>query len=193
MENKTYKALEILKIFNKDNIQFNTSLYDTDYNEIIVKKSLFNLFDNKKVIITEDFANAVINFDNLRFYFNMFYKYYNRISNSETGLLFLETKQNINKQDLNEIKFLIKLIKMAINIFLQKKDTALFRDNVQKMNNIFSNELILEPLGDYGVIYCYSIETKPIFLNESINFLKQFLNQIKSQLFKPDYNLIQLN
>ncbi len=174
------KAKKILNYYNKENIKFNTALYD-DETSIKDVNNKFLFIDYKTKNISLEFAKAVIEYDNTLDYHKMFIRHLSNQNASKQGFLNFSQDKKVDEKMLEEAKFYTNLTKTVLNTFIDKNDTPKFRKNVEKMNDIFDNDLNVVAEGDYGVVFFYKLQSHPQFQPENEKFLKNFSHELAFQ------------
>lgn len=182
-----HKAKRILNYYKRENIKFNTALYDDESSiKEVDNKLLF--FNYKTKDISLDFANAVIDYDNTLDYHNMFVRHLSKESANKEGFLMFTNERKVDERIVEETKFYTNLTKSVLNTFLQKQDTPEFRENVSKMNEIFQSDLNVVAEGDYGVVFFYKLGEHPEFQPDNQKFLKDFAKEIERQKQEREKN-----
>lgn len=175
-----HKASRILKYYNREGIRFNTALFD-DENSVQQQEKNFLFLKYKTQEFSEEFAKAVISYDDTLDYHNMLVRQLAKESASKEGFLMFTKDVPVNEKEIAETESYINLTKTVLNTFIQKQDTPQFRENVNTMNDIFASDLNIVAEGDYGVVFFYKLNSHPEFQPENQQFLLQFSEQLKNQ------------
>lgn len=173
---KVEYAKKLLNYFQLNGISFHSNLKDNDYKEVEKEGKYLKFFKYKytEIELSEDLAKQIINFDKVREYKDMLDSFHARKTRTEDGILIFTYKVTPDLAAAATADIMRNTCGIILNVYKQKQDTPEFDKNVEEVVNILDNSIQKEPVGDYGVVFGYSIYKTPTLSQENKEKLIEF-------------------